>query len=374
MRVCVNDSKTIKKIQEDNTLTIRNNSSLPPFFLLIVLGLLSIGNVWAASFDCNKATTEVERLICTNLELAQLDEKMAEGYQTARTSVTNPQAVKAKQLKWLSERNGCNNIACLKQSYGTRIAQLEKQAVTKQAADVSKPKPRYRLVAGMGYSICETYLKHLNTLSPDAPPMVCNIRPNPAYNDITRDDWDITQPEWEELDVQQNLNLIYAAEMQYPPYSVYRYDPNKDLPTFEEWKAEFEARIAAGKIHPKLYRTRLALNEKGGVETLIGYEPDPDDCERNLKKYNYTNSDGKHIFVLNDDPQEPLKTIHGLSGSNRRMTVLYYRDQSYFAWAGFYGSPWGLELVAPSTGTMFNQPKEYVLHFRCRFESDKTFK
>ncbi len=51
---------------------------MPQYFRLIVLALLlsvgmgSVGS--AASFDCNKATTETEIAICSDPELSALDE------------------------------------------------------------------------------------------------------------------------------------------------------------------------------------------------------------------------------------------------------------------------------------------------------------
>lgn len=338
-------------------------------FLLSAFLLLAT-NGQAASFDCDKAQSTVERMICAEPELSHLDEQLAARYRSVREALSDQGALKSEQLDWLKERNHCYTKACLVMRYRERIARLEQLAGEDEEPE---GKPRYRLVAGKGYSICETFLKHLNSLPTNAPPMICNIRPNPAYNAVTRDDWDITQPDWEALDVQENLHLIYAAEMEYPPYSVYRYDQDKELPTFEEWKADFDARISAGKIHPKLYRTRLALNEEGRVETLIGYEPEPEACERNLPKYEWsTRSGGKHIFVFNDDPEEPVKTIHGNVGSDFLLTVLRYRGKYYFAWGGGDGPKKGfIQISIPSSGTLLNHPKEYVLQFRCEYEIDR---
>ncbi len=39
---------------------------------------LVIGQLQAASFDCGKAGTKVEKLICADAELSKLDEKLLE--------------------------------------------------------------------------------------------------------------------------------------------------------------------------------------------------------------------------------------------------------------------------------------------------------
>ena len=52
--------------------------------LLFSVGICSVGN--AASFDCNKATTETEIAICNDPELSALDELMAEAYFLAKAA------------------------------------------------------------------------------------------------------------------------------------------------------------------------------------------------------------------------------------------------------------------------------------------------
>ena len=56
----------------------------------------------AASFDCNKATTETEKAICADPELSALDERMGEAW--ARLSPLFP---KANQVNWIHRRDGC---------------------------------------------------------------------------------------------------------------------------------------------------------------------------------------------------------------------------------------------------------------------------
>ena len=53
--------------------------------LLLSLGFASVGQ--AASFDCNKATTETEIAICADPELSALDELMGQAYRLAKTKI-----------------------------------------------------------------------------------------------------------------------------------------------------------------------------------------------------------------------------------------------------------------------------------------------
>jgi len=55
--------------------------------LLLSVGVGSV--VQAASFDCDKATTETEIAICSDPELSALDEFMGEIYLEARNGATN---------------------------------------------------------------------------------------------------------------------------------------------------------------------------------------------------------------------------------------------------------------------------------------------
>ena len=67
--------------------------------MLLSLGLASVG--YAASFDCNKATTETEIAICSDPELSALDELMGQIWeQTAQSS-----RIVNDQVRWLKERD-----------------------------------------------------------------------------------------------------------------------------------------------------------------------------------------------------------------------------------------------------------------------------
>ena len=88
----------------------------------------------AASFDCTKAGTEIEKSICTNEVLSKLDDELASSYRSAKASSVNPDKLLADQRIWIRGRNACKNDECLKNSYNLRIDQLRK-------ADSSLNKP-----------------------------------------------------------------------------------------------------------------------------------------------------------------------------------------------------------------------------------------
>ena len=77
-----------------------------PALLRLALALLVIyasSSVDAASFDCTKARSPMEQLICADTELSSLDESLAKNYSLAKEKLS-PNAAKiftAGQLSWL---------------------------------------------------------------------------------------------------------------------------------------------------------------------------------------------------------------------------------------------------------------------------------
>ena len=55
-------------------------------FISILLFSFLVSPLYAASFDCSKATTETEIAICNDPELSALDERMSKAYSGARHS------------------------------------------------------------------------------------------------------------------------------------------------------------------------------------------------------------------------------------------------------------------------------------------------
>ncbi|NEX21759.1 DUF3298 domain-containing protein [Thiorhodococcus mannitoliphagus] len=79
----------------------------------------------AASFDCGKAATWVEKAICRDAGLSALDETMAERFRTAQESAADPTAMLTEQRAWLKRRNACRNTTCLHERYEARIQSLK---------------------------------------------------------------------------------------------------------------------------------------------------------------------------------------------------------------------------------------------------------
>lgn len=101
---------------------------------------------FAASFDCRKATTSTEKLICSDAETSALDSKLQQTYRTALMAAEdapNKKTLTEEQRGWLVySRNICEDIACLRKVYAIRIGMLarnEKIIVNDRSSDCIKP-------------------------------------------------------------------------------------------------------------------------------------------------------------------------------------------------------------------------------------------
>ena len=56
----------------------------------------------APSFDCSKASTKVEKMICDDSQLADADVKLSDAYSAALKAATDKVEVKHKQSTWIN--------------------------------------------------------------------------------------------------------------------------------------------------------------------------------------------------------------------------------------------------------------------------------
>lgn len=78
----------------------------------------------AASFDCAKASTRIEKMICQDDGLSRLDDQMADNYKAQLAAQPNDPSVREAQARWLQERNKCADESCLRIAYVDRLSAL----------------------------------------------------------------------------------------------------------------------------------------------------------------------------------------------------------------------------------------------------------
>lgn len=99
------------------------------FFICMII--ISQG-LFAASFDCNKAKTEIEHAICDNKNVSRLDEGLNYTYQQFYIYKNTDEKIsfRKQQLRWIKNRDiACsavdNKKECLISEYKSRIKEIE---------------------------------------------------------------------------------------------------------------------------------------------------------------------------------------------------------------------------------------------------------
>jgi uncharacterized protein len=92
-------------------------------------------SVQSAGFDCSLAKTKVEKMICNDTELSELDSQLKDVFLAAQSETAGFDGDTGERLdpvgkensKWLlTVRNKCSNTSCLKTAYRTHIKQIQK--------------------------------------------------------------------------------------------------------------------------------------------------------------------------------------------------------------------------------------------------------
>ncbi len=78
----------------------------------------------ATSFDCAKASTLVEKAICSDSQISNLDDLLMQTYKKAMSNSADKKSLKNDQLTWLKNRNKCTDSDCIKNAYEERIKEL----------------------------------------------------------------------------------------------------------------------------------------------------------------------------------------------------------------------------------------------------------
>lgn len=106
--------------------------------VICLAGVLLIAQyAGAASFDCAKASTKVEHIICDNPEISKLDEELAQSYKAALQNQADAKRTKQAQRQWVKERDDCADVGCVKRAYEARLATLTKSVVENAQQDTS---------------------------------------------------------------------------------------------------------------------------------------------------------------------------------------------------------------------------------------------
>lgn len=240
---------------------------------IALIGCLAMASsAHAASFDCAKAQTKVEKLICEPYAvLSKLDEELNTAYQWAMMRTENKRRVTVEQRHWLKTvRNACEDKGCLLNVYEARINELTAQArgngcytltpITKEKGNVRPIEP-----------VCLALEKNLNRFC-GQPPMACGLKIAPEFRD------QIILPTWTPLDPKANRALI--EEFIRAPWQDVA---DKNVPN-QMWELErpyIEKALAENRL--SFSQAKLDLYNLGEAQTA--YRLGFGDCEANNPQF-----------------------------------------------------------------------------------------
>jgi uncharacterized protein YecT (DUF1311 family) len=294
----------------------------------------------SASFDCAKAATKVEKLICADAGLSKLDEDLNAAYKTALQDKKQSDSIKQAQKQWVKERDGCVDVDCVKRAYDIRLSALlnaKQEAATLPAQAKAEapiqphveeaclaPKIDWRnyewiLITGNGLPVCKEMLAYVKSRPEDISPPTCPEERLPSNGNWTR-------PESRILSEDEKQALL------------------SDIP--EQWRQKpvgvsYERQIKNSGL---LRVIRGDITRDGIPESLLalgGYDNLQQACERSkrcvrpeeiFKKGIVLTSDFYHLLPMNDEGtlvNWSHRTM-GLSPMLMRGELIYYKGLPYW--------------------------------------------
>lgn len=80
----------------------------------------------AASFNCSKAQSNIEHMICGSPTLSQLDDELAALYREALSKVSDPADLRVIQRSWITNsRDRCKDSQCVESAYRIKLVDLQ---------------------------------------------------------------------------------------------------------------------------------------------------------------------------------------------------------------------------------------------------------
>ena len=120
--------------------------NIAPLASVLALSYFAAMTANAASFDCKKAKSEVEKMICADAELSILDEHLSDLYRNILKSTAKPEdqdRIRREQKLWLRERDKCFTAPCVASQYNDRQLALAERVYSGNSVKSPKSYPPY---------------------------------------------------------------------------------------------------------------------------------------------------------------------------------------------------------------------------------------
>ncbi|MHA6847054.1 lysozyme inhibitor LprI family protein [Ralstonia syzygii] len=96
---------------------------------------LSTAAIAGPSFNCAKASSNVEKMICADQTLSDADSVIGDMYKEVLSTTDNPNRVKQEQRQWLTKvRNVCTTPDCLAKAYDMQYNKLQHDRLVSSGA------------------------------------------------------------------------------------------------------------------------------------------------------------------------------------------------------------------------------------------------
>jgi uncharacterized protein len=253
--------------------------------LCIAGWLIQLLPAQAASFDCKKAQTRTEHMICDPSSpygfIDSQDDELNIAYQWAVMRVNDKQKLINEQRRWLKDiRNTCADRACLAKVYRERLETLAALVQTPGCYTLQpiKEGKKVRPIE----PVCEVMEKNLNRFC-DQPPMACGLKIAPEYRQ------QIILPNWIPLNTEANRGLIEEF-MRAPWQDAGIPQQDKDV-LWEEERPKIEQAFFEKRL--SFSTAQLDLYNLGKPQTA--YRLDYGDCQTNNPQFTDREQWGKAI-------------------------------------------------------------------------------
>jgi hypothetical protein len=134
-------------------------------------------------------------------------------------------------------------------------------------------------------------------------------------------------PEWIEMPLSENLDLVCQIEHQIPGLA-----PQEQASSgYDVWKTSYLQRVAGQDTKPSLRKASVQM-ANGKLEVLVAYDDGMSGCQRLEKSGRAAEGGGFYLMVLGDGEGRRLDQISGASW--RRSTLLLRGGEAYVVTSG----------------------------------------
>lgn len=255
-----------------------------------VIGMAGVAtlssSLQAASFDCAKASTNIEKMICADKSLSSMDEQLSAIYQKGLESAGDKDSFKKEQRAWLKIRNACADALCVMQSYHARINTfsgtlgavvepivITNSSVSSQIENIPKRVITFTLLEGEGYPLCKEYVEMLNKTQYTEIP-VCSRKILPDFKNFKKINWvEMVDKDLIKKILEERAAVLIALN---PTVSAQTFSPHNTINRIYEDKSKmfsYEVMLSDDGVTDFVYMTQSYSNfnrkEKHGLcETI----------------------------------------------------------------------------------------------------------